>query len=306
MRVSFSLDLERQDSGKHKFFSRLANEFKKNGIQIKKPTEKADIFLHIMGDLEKARAKKNILRLDGLWMRKGTDYQRQNNSILKYVDKADGIVYQGKFCERAYREFLGVRPPNARCILNGASPEEFETRNPQNYFLSYGNWRPHKRLDFVVDTFKKAIDQGIDANLIIAGQKYPKGEEEHPNIKMKGWAGPSKIREWISGAIAAIHLSWVDWCPNAMVEPIVGHCPVIYTDSGGSAEVGKGVGISIKDTKWNFSPINLYSPPSLDQQEVIDALFELKNNPMWVSKPELHISNVAKQYVDFFKHTLKN
>ena len=64
MKIGFSVDTNKKDagSGKHKFFIRLAKEFKKNNIVI--DNKNPNVYIYLPGDKPNKKAKINILRLD--------------------------------------------------------------------------------------------------------------------------------------------------------------------------------------------------------------------------------------------------
>jgi len=303
MRVGFCLDTNKEDadSGKHKFFIRLAREFEKNGITI--DNKNNDVFISMAGMKTSDTAKVNILRLDGLILNTRWDYKGKNKKIMKSVRRSDALIYQGDFCHQAYARFLGVKKEPFVIIPNGAPPEEFLPRSPENYFIANCKWRPHKRLKDIVKSFEKALKLGLDADLIITGK--PDYEVKHPRIKYLGWQGRDSLVSLMSRAIASLHLSWLDWCPNSMVEAIVSNCPVIYSKSGGHTELANGSGIGIEDTQWDFNPCDLYAPPEIDRAKVAEAMIKIKKDGAVLrDRYDLDIKNVSKRYIDFFKKIL--
>ncbi len=301
MKVCFAEDIKREDSGKHKFLHRLAKEFQNKGIKI--VNNNADILLHIGRNISKKKAKKIVMRVDGLILNKAQSYRKKNSKILKYINKSDAVIYQSEFCKTSYELFLGVKKKNA-VIFNGADPNEFFPRNKKNFFLANCRWRPHKRERQICESFIEASKRGLDSDLIITGN----AEKliSHPRIKYLGWIPPKKLKKMLSRAISTIHISWLDWCPNSMVESIVAGCPVIYSDSGGSLEVGFSYGIGIDDENWDFrNPCYLYDPPRMNDDEIVEAMFNLKNNDIEIDGKEFYISNIADKYISFFREVLK-
>lgn len=300
MKVQFGEEIDRQDSGKHKFLSRLSIEFKKKGIQI--VNKNADIFLHIGRNIEKSSAKKIVMRADGLILNSDQPFEKMNKKILKHINSSDGIIYQGQFCKEAFEKFLGIQKYSV-IISNGADPDEFLPRNPQNFFLTHCNWRPHKRLKNICEGFFNAQEKGLDSRLFVAGEIEP--PVKHKKIKYLGWVKQPQLKELLSQAIATIHLAWLDWCPNAMIESIIAGCPVIYSTSGGSSAVAFSSGIPIKDVDWDFKPCRLYKPPKLDVDQIASAMISLKTNTFQMPKrDDLYIENVAQKYIKFFESLL--
>ena len=161
MKVGFSFDsfIKEAPDGKHQFLIRLAKQFRNRGIII--DNKKPDIFIRLPGEKRCNKAKINVLRVDGLIMNSRWDYKSKNKEILSSIKKSDALVYQGKFCEQAYRKFLKVENKTFVIIPNGASFEEFLPRKRKNFFLANGKWRPHKRLKSIVKCFLKAFDKGL-------------------------------------------------------------------------------------------------------------------------------------------------
>jgi len=304
MKVGFDIDVSKKDasSGKHKFLIRLSKEFLKRGIRV--VDKKPDVFLMLPGSKGRKDAKVNVLRLDGLILNTRWDYKNKNKNILRSIHKSDAIIYQGKFCKKAYHKFLNVKKNNEIIISNGASPEEFLERSPKNYFLANCKWRPHKRLKQIVESFLLALEKGMDAELVVTGN--PDYKINHHKVKFVGWQNSKNLKNLLSNAIASMHLTWLDWCPNAMVEAIVSRCPIIYSKSGGHIELGYQSGIGITDVQWDFKPVDLYSPPKLDIEEVSKSMMIIKENNMVLKeKKEIFIETIADKYIDYFRILLK-
>ncbi len=302
MKVGFSFDSSMLSApdGKHQFLIRLASQFRKKGIII--DNKKPDIFIRLPRESRNKRAKINVLRVDGLIMNTRWNYKVKNRKIKESIKISDALIYQGSFCEQAYRKFLGINKTFA-IIPNGASPKEFKKRNPKNYFLANSKWRPHKRLKMTVKCFLTALDKGLDADLVVTGK--PEKRYKHARIEYTGWQSRENLKKLLSESIASIHLTWLDWCPNAMVEAIVARCPVIYSKSGGHHELAKNSGIGVKDTYWKWNLIDLYDPPKLNRNEVADAMIKLKNKKIEYPVDErLSIKNVANEYIKYFEKLL--
>ena len=304
MKVCILEDYSKDISGKHKFLNRLVRYFEKNGVKM--VANDADVLLHIGRDykkIKKVNTKKIVMRIDGLILNKSVTFEKDNKKILKYISKSNAVVYQGDFCKESYEKFLGVTAKNA-CINNGAFSNEFLERDVKNYYFTCCKWRPHKRLRTICEGFIKACENGLDSTLYVGGDPDKGSKIIHPKINYLGWISTKEMKKYLSQAISNIHLSWLDWCPNSMVESIMAGCPVIYSESGGSTELGKYGGIAIKDKQWDFKPLFLYDPPPIDLNELSDALFYVKNNNISIDKSKLDINYVGKKYLNFFEEVL--
>lgn len=303
MKIGFSFDtsVRTAPDGKHQFLIRLADQFRIKGIVV--DNKKPDIFIRLPRETPNKKAKINIERIDGLIMNTRWNYKVKNRKIKESIGRSDALIYQGRFCEKAYRKFMGIDEVPYSIIPNGASPGEFKDRKPKNYFLANSKWRPHKRLKPTVKCFLRALKKGLDADLIVTGK--PDKKIKHPRIQYVGWQSRKQLKNLLSGAIASLHLTWLDWCPNAMVEAIVARCPVIYTISGGHRELAEGSGIGVKDTYWNWGLIDLYDPPKIDRDEVADAMIKIKKEKIeYPINDRLNIENVAGEYIKYFEKLL--
>ncbi len=303
MKIGFSFDssISEAPDGKHQFLIRLDRQLRGRGIEI--DNKKPDVFIRLPGEERCKKAKVNILRLDGLILNSRWDYKSKNRDILKSIKKSDALIYQGSFCEQAYRKFLKVENKMFTIIPNGASPKEFLPRNVKNYFLANGKWRPHKRLKMIVKCFLTALEKGLDSDLIITGK--PDYKIKHPRVKYVGFQKREQLKKLLSESIASLHLTWLDWCPNSMVEAITARCPVIYSISGGHRELAINSGIGIKDTYWNWKVIDLYAPPKIDRGEVSDAMIKLKKEKIeYPINNKLDIKNIADNYIEYFEKVI--
>jgi len=307
MKVGFNFDPAKEKSapdGKHQFLIRLAKEMTKQGIIVTKKSP--DVHIRLPREKINKTAKLKILRVDGLIMNTRWNYKVKNRKISQSIDASDAIVYQSLFCEEAYRRFLNIKDVPFAIIFNGADSHEFRDRDPKNFFLANSKWRPHRRLEETTKCFFQALKMGLDADLIVTGK--PEKKYKHPKIKYVGWQSRKQLKKLLSQAIASLHLTWLDWCPNSMVEAIVARCPVIYTKCGGHTQIGDNSGIGVKDKQWKFDLIDLYDPPKLDKEEVANAMIYLKNNKdkqLYEKRDDLDIKTVTVQYIKFFEKLLR-
>ena len=298
MRISFSCPLK-CESGKQNFAVRLSREFVNLGIKV--TNKKPDINIVFVKGFKKGC--KNVLRLDGIWMNTKLDYIKKNRKILNNIKKADGVVYQNLFCKKSVEKFCG-KAKNSTCILNGANPKDFliKQKNIKPFFFAACRWRPHKRLRDIIDGFLLS-DLEKTYDLIIAG--VPNCIIKHPSIKFLGKLSTNKTQMFTAACEGYVHLAYIDWCPNSVVEAIVAGRPVLFADSGGTGEIVKNNGIRITDKKWNFSAINHYNPPALDLNEVAVGYNDLLNIEPF-KRTDLYISNIAKKYKDFFEEVVSH
>jgi glycosyltransferase involved in cell wall biosynthesis len=303
MKISYDLE-ESDDSGKHKFFSRLRPYLKALGYEEVPAGEKSDV--HLFSHKPSNRTRCNGFRVDGIWVSKDVpDFLSRNKQIKAKMEAAAGVVFQNEFCKEAVRRIVSYVPSNHACILNGADKKEFDVipyGHKKPYFLAMCKWRPHKRLRQIVEGFVAAEFSNHD--LLVLGQTEP--ISHHPDVHYLGWKSKSDIARYVAGCVASVHLCWLDWCPNSVVESLVAGKQVIHTTSGGTKYVVQDRGYSVSDSDWSFKICKQDTPPELEPLKIAEAYRKSVDNPIeGFNTDDLDISNIAKQYSDFIKKTVK-
>ncbi len=307
---TISFDLEKSDtSGKHKFMSRLRNELIKYDYKEVSPEEESDI--HLYTRKYSKNAKYNIYRIDGICVNESLnddkkDCKSLNLNISDKIYCSSGVVFQNIFCKKAVDKIIKETYSNYTCIVNGADPEEFNVdplKRDNPYFMALCKWRPHKRLKEIVEGFLRSDIKDTDL-LIYGDADYI---IDHPRVVYMGWKKQNELSAAINGSIATVHLAWLDWCPNSVVESVVAGKQVIYTNSGGTKYIVKDRGHIVNDSSWKYEFHDLYNPPSIDMDEVANAYIKAKNEPIKNFKSDdLHISTVALQYYNFFEKIIES
>lgn len=301
-------------TGKGFFAQRLKKELKKQGIKIiTNPKKKHDISLNFVKIKNKSKTKK-IIRLDGVYFNKKQPWKKMNSKIAKNMNKADGIIYQSEYSKYMCKKYLGKFKGKTAIIPNGADPEYYKNieKAESNYkynFLAVSRWRPHKRLKDIIESFLLAnIPESclfIIGNLEKSGlnkieiKKY----KNIKNIKFLNVLNQKQLASYYKLCNASIHLCWFDSCPNSVIEALTAGCPVISNNTGGTPElVNKAGGIVCGiDKTFNYNPVKLYSPPKIDRKIIVNALYDIIDNPIKVNVDSFNINNIAKQYIKFFK-----
>lgn len=310
IRLSFGIKYEHNlSSGKHKFANRLVCSIRENfsdRITIVDRVSPADI--HITFDGKCKTGCKNIYRIDGVWINTiDKDLEAKNDSIVNGLKTAKAIIFQSEFCEQAVKKYLGISPKRSTIIYNGADPEEFSP-NPKHKpdkpsFIAMCKWRPHKRFQDIAEGFLKSNCRD-KCYLHVFGEVEKK--TLHPSIIYHGWSQDShKILPW---CMASVHISYLDWCPNAVVESLVAGIPVIYANSGGTPYLVRENGFRIKDKGWGFSPIDLYGNHRVDINELAsayDQAYEHSLKQESFTRPDLYIDKIAEKYVNYVEYIMK-
>lgn len=302
-----------RNTGKGFFLERLSEALGRLGIVIvEDPSVLHDISLSAIY-VTRTNAKKHILRLDGVIHNTLVDYKGVNNLILNNgVKKADAIVYQSNFAKRMCEKYLGEYQGKTKVIFNGAKIKHLNRQCPDGFsFLTAARWRPHKRLKDTIESFLFAdIKESV---LYVAGDLRKSGiDQDHklfrnPKIQYLGVLSQKELDEYRKQVLGLLHLCWVDFCPNSVVEALAADVPVITNNVGGTQELVRPTGKYILpiDKEYDMEPCRLYEPPKIDQSLVASALVdccyggvpEVKNN-------HVDINNIALQYKKFFEEVL--
>jgi len=296
LRVRFSCSLKPQ-SGKQNFAIRLAREMKRKHIKIVK--QNANVNLVFVKGIQNNCI--NILRLDNAWINCKMNAVGKNKKIRSIMKKCDAVIYQGKYSQRVCQKFIGKKRQYA-IIPNGCDPSEF--RNPyiheKPYVLACSRWRPHKRLRAIALGFLES-KLNTEFDLLVAGETDPVVKDQ--SIKYLGKIPNSSVIRLIAGCRFVSHLAFMDCCPNSVVESLVCGKPVLYANSGGMKELVGSFGFCVRDGKYDFTLIDLYSPPILDMAEVVrgyQSLVSMEHRQC----TDLFIGCIADQYIRFIRRIL--
>lgn len=246
--------------------------------------------------------KVNILRLDGLYFDTENtvdDTDKLNTPIKRAYDEFDKIIFQSEFSQKMFLKHFGPTTHPHRIIYNGV-PKSFSPVGPKyNYpfektLLCSGKWRTHKRLKAIIDGFRELKNIG----LAILGEDVSIDTQE--NILVLGHISHQQLPFYLRGADAFIHLSWLDWCPNVVVEALACGLPVLCSHNGGTKELVRDSGIILElEDKYDFERVPLYKPPMPDPKLVARGMSEVLEWNKPIKRPDLCMDHVAGQYVDF-------
>ena len=297
------------------FGGRLKKQFEKNGHKFIDPSVSGEIpdknISIIQGD-RIAGCHLNVLRLDGLYFdSESSNNDQMNSGIFKSFDQADHIVYQSQFSKDMYHSFYGRKDPSQESIIhNGLDQEEFlsnvkPVKLSDPVFSKYGkicvasaSWRRHKRLEETIEAFKHPKLKNV---LLIAlgGMSYIKDKSSIPdNVLLTPLLKPEQTASIYCMADAMIHLAWLDWCPNTVVEGLSCGAPVLCSHNGGTKELVKdnGVVVQLEEDYEIGARVPLYNPPKVDTSIIVDGILEVLEKPTIFDRPDLDIKTVAKNY----------
>jgi len=300
----------RGKTGKGRFAQRLVKVWREIGVDVTTDSRiKADIALHIGRMNYKSKARKHVLRVGPANIDTNMNWKKINREKAASVKAADAIVYQSKYSRKIYHNLV-CRPDKPEIVIfNGADPRDYNVQPYNNHFqyiflASTRVWLKQKRLKTIIRSFLEADIHG--SRLIVCGntQGVERKYGDLNNLMFTGNISDMVLARMYKSCIAMIHLTFVDACPNSVVEAQVAGLPVIHTDQGGTKEIVK-CGCEIKDKPFKYKPVDLNKPPKIDRKELISAMRKIIDSKVLCDNVEhLYIQNIARQYLNFFKKLL--
>lgn len=225
--------------------------------------------------------KKNpmVLRLDGIYFNTSQDFKSQNAPIRKSYENSDAVIFQSKFNKLLTESWFGEHK-NSFIVHNASSAKKPDTifslpdvDDKAEVWCCASNWRPHKRL---IDNIRYFLNfSPNDSVLAVAGAGIGQHEikeisdaireyrNHRKNILILGELDYKTLLSLYSRSKKLIHLAYLDHCPNVVVDAQALGCEIVCSSTGGTKEVVFN-GEIIEECTWDFKPLKLYEPPSID------------------------------------------
>ncbi|MBK7673477.1 MAG: glycosyltransferase family 4 protein [Candidatus Accumulibacter sp.] len=267
--------------------------------------------------------KPYVLRLDGIAfdLTLGNDeLNKRNLPIFKGIDKSSGLIFQSAFDKRLISSFHSL--PNSPSIIipNGVDLNAFKPvgtnlrsalgiKPEELVFLTSAKWRKHKRLDSVIEGFEAFCQvTKKPAHLLILGEVDKEIEHLPLGARIIGHIDPSELPQWYRTADIYLFFSWLDHCPNTVVEALASALPVLCTNQGGTRELVEltngGIVLEV-DNDFEFKEVELYKPPKPRQDLIVkgmqDIVAKKEQISAGINRETVGIQSVASRYVEFIK-----
>ena len=270
------------NSGPNKFSRQLFSKLIVNKkLEVINNQQDADLeFALISMSCEKR--KPMILRLDGIYFNSDQNYQEQNSPIRYAYEKSDCVIFQSNFNKQLTERWFGTHKKsyvihNAACseTISKADPSIFDKILDKNLevWSCASSWRPHKRLEDNLRYFCEfsnpstvMIVAGKNADIALVN-KYSKFS--NGRIMYVGELDYFSLISLYKRSSKFIHLAYLDHCPNVVVDAQAAGCEIVCSSTGGTSEVVKK-GRIVKESEWDFSPIQLYKPPEMNFENFYD------------------------------------
>ncbi len=278
------------NSGPNSFASKLSSYIGEHGVILNTDTPDAHLCF-----IESHRQKHDVpmyQRLDGIYFNTAQEYNRQNSNIRRTYEMAAGVIFQSTFNKLLTTKYFGEHS-NSTIIHNGADlrtiqeTPELALNRYENLWCCAASWRPHKRLNDNIRYFLE--HSGPNDGMIVAGD-VPVGDRiKDSKLHYVGNLNQIQLYSLYKKCKFFVHLAWLDHCPNVVVDARACGCTIVCSSAGGTKEIAGSDAIIIQEDEWNFEPVALYQPPSLDFTKKINIGLD----------SELDMSKVSKLYKEY-------
>lgn len=276
---------------------------------IHDPNEIVDVELGFISFKSK-RAKKKILRLDGVYYQK--HQISMNKEIAFSIKQADGVICQSIFSKQMIEKMVHKLPKNTEIIYNGTDTNVISKaienkRFSKLQFVMCSDWRNTKRPLSSVNGFYKWVrdNNRHDAKLVIIGDFNKYIDLIDNDIKKylicMGNTANNEIYSILKSSDFMIHLCFLDSCPNSVVEGLACGLGVLCTNLGGTRELVRESGVVIDCDKFNFKPLQKISD-NLNDKVISEGISNIVNRGKpSILRPDLDIDFVVDKYIKFIK-----
>lgn len=202
-------------------------------------------YQYLKSFLGEGRGKRQpiIHRLDGIAALYGR-HDDSDEAQIKINRFSDYTIFQSVFCKKSFSN-LGVSHQNSMVIHNGADgslyyPDRTMKRLIGNLKVLAVSWSNNPNKGF---STLEGIASLSNVDLTFIGNwcdSIPQG-----NVRVLGPRKGSEIAEMMRQSDILIHAAENDTCPNVVLEGLASGLPVLYRDSGGTAELAKEYGVPI-------------------------------------------------------------
>tara|TARA_A100000172_G_scaffold16038_2_gene8586 strand:- start:15709 stop:16593 length:885 start_codon:yes stop_codon:yes gene_type:complete len=253
------------NSGPNSFASKLVPYLAEIGVRI--DPDDPDAILCFIESSRQSYTKPMYQRLDGIYFNTTQDYNKQNANIKRTYDMASGVIFQSNFNKELITKYFGQHR-NSIVIHNGADLRKIEETpvfgldRYENLWSCAATWRPHKRLNENIRYFLE--HSGPNDGMLIAGNVSPGDKIKDDKLHYVGVLSQRQLYSLYKRCKFFIHLAWLDHCPNVVVDARACGCTIICSSAGGTKEIAGSNAIIIEEEEWDYKPVALYKPPSMD------------------------------------------
>ena len=279
-----NVDLQ-SNSGPNSFAKKLVKHMSALGCEFKLDKDYDIRLAFIENNKQDSLNIPMVQRLDGIYFNTDFDYRKQNENIKKTFLQSDGVIYQTEFNKNLTQKYFGKHKKSI-VIPNGSEIELISQVAPmhepllesyKNIWCCASDWRPHKRLE---ENIKYFLEHSSENECLVVAGKTLNFQKNYERVYYTGNLDKLQLISLYKASKYFVHLSWLDHCPNVVVDARASGCQVICSSSGGTKEIAGPNAIVIQEEEWDFKPTQLYKPPKLDFTKVVkndyNSVYDMK------------------------------
>lgn len=283
-------------SGPNHFASKLVKYALKNSVNFDLNKNADARLCFIETHAKKTENVPLYQRLDGIYFNLSQPYKIQNANIEKTYNEAHGVIFQSNFNKCLTTEYFGEHS-NSVVIHNGADLEFIEKTPTLNHsvldkfdnvWCCASSWRPHKRLN---ENIRYFLEHSSERDCLVIAGKSEEKINKNNRIFYVGNVDITKLISLYKRSKYFIHLSWLDHCPNVVVDARASGCKIICSSAGGTKEIAGLDAIVLEEEQWDFKPVKLYEPPKVNFDKKIKNIWDIDYN----------MEMVAAAYMEFLR-----
>jgi len=304
------------------FSTRLREYLESEGIQVffvqdKREDEDVTLVFADQVALEDVNwSKPVILRCAGAYWDADVDFVSKNAKLREFHKRSNYVIYQSKFAKELSQVYLGQKTDNS-VIYNGIKmpkllPRSKKLHTPPQIAAS-AKWRPHKRLRDVIAAFEYAAAKRVNWQFWIGGIQNLDVSSEL-KLRMSS-CGDADILSYLFSSDVFVYLSWIDPCPNSVVEALACGCPIVCTNWGGVSELVGPAGVVVQADRIDpsFKPVSYNNEnkiPPVSASSIFDAICEVirkydeYKEKVCEQREFFDIRNIGKQYLEVLQNAV--
>lgn len=214
-------------------------------------------------------------------------------AYARAIQDMDLIIANSNNVQQRIKSYLGldsvvVHPP--------IETEKFCWLGQEDFYLSTARLDPLKRVDIIVEAFKKMPDKKL---MVISGgseeEKIKKMAEDAENIQILGWVSEEKLRKLMGQCIASIYIPRDEDFGMSPVESLAAGKPVIGVQEGGLMETIGDWGLRIADCELRITNCGL----GIGDWGLNKGMIEIECGVLVRPEPDVEDMIQAVRYLDY-------
>lgn len=151
------------------------------------------------------------------------------------IRRMDRVIANSRTVQRRLAQYVGV--DQAEVLHPAVDTRGFQWREDGGFFLSTARLEPYKRVELVIEAFKRMPDR----RLVVAsgGSEYHRLRtlaQDHGNINLTGWVPEDELRKLVGSCTATVYIPREEDFGISPVESMAAGKPVLGVNEGGLAE----------------------------------------------------------------------